>query len=352
MQKTECKEAEGMCLEVPVEKLEKGKVTVVAISESWSLRVRVDESNYLGIYLVNLSHSKNVGDGLNLNAGRRGRDFFSFHTAAYNFQLESSPPVYETCGIFGFPRGWNYIYGPSKIARVGALKRSLKSKALRIRCWVQEEIRHSALLHHIALNMQQLVECASASELILIPAKDLYSLLESEVFNVKSEDAVLELLGKYMLYHDGDNASDILKSIRVNKASTESLLEALKNSVLNRSVQFVTRVIAELEFRSNLSYTPLERLWEQSVSSTRVSLASMSNDGEGIHSQSTEGVAFSQSSMRSVQSRSTSYSRSRTLDMRVIAPAQFAEGVLSFLLANDISHYLNPVLLAVSWGSL
>eukprot|EP00826_Nyctotherus_ovalis_P014007 TRINITY_DN13860_c0_g3_i3.p1 TRINITY_DN13860_c0_g3~~TRINITY_DN13860_c0_g3_i3.p1 ORF type:complete len:257 (-),score=46.33 TRINITY_DN13860_c0_g3_i3:615-1385(-) len=253
MLKAECKEVEDMCLEVPAEKLERGKVTVIAISDSWSLRVRVDECNYLGIYLVNLSHNKNVENDLRLNTNRRGRDFFSFHTAAYNFQIESSPPVYETCGIFGFPKGWNYIYGPSKITNMQTLKRSLKSKVLRIRCWVWEEIKHSALLHHIAVNMQQLIDSASINEFILIPAKDLYSLLESEVLNVRSEDAVLELLGKYMMYHDGDNASDILKSLRVSKVSTEALLEALKNSALNRNVQFVTKVIAELEFRSKFS---------------------------------------------------------------------------------------------------
>jgi len=132
---------------------------------------------------------------------------------------------------------------------IESLKKSLT--VLNIKCWLMEDTLHSALLHFIGCNMQRFMESASEDDLILIPMKDLYSLLESEMLNVKSEDLVLEFVGKYVMYHSTENINDLLRSLRVNKISTEGLLEAMKNNVLNRSAQFISKVTTELDFRSS-----------------------------------------------------------------------------------------------------
>lgn len=237
-------------IEIATDKLERGKIiqnTTFCIPSPWSLKIRVDEANQLGIYFC----SKNCDESLKPNHDiRKGREFFNFHTAIYNFQIENNSPVYDTCGIFGFPKAWNYLYGPSKLADIEFLKQSLKSKMLHIKCWVRDGLLHSGLLHYICANMEEYMENATEDDLILTPTKDLYSLLESEELKIKNEDSLLLFLEKYGKYHPDDNINDLLKSIRLSKVSTEALLTIMKNVVFNRNGQFVNRVTTELDFRS------------------------------------------------------------------------------------------------------
>jgi hypothetical protein len=244
------KGTESICLDIPIEKLERGKVlqnSMLTITKAWAIKIRVDDNNNLGIYLSNI-----------LQGNNEGKDFYNFHTAIYNFQVEDNPLVYNTCGVFAFPKVWNFINKPTKIMNIEILKRSLT--ILHIRCWLTEDTLHSALLHYIGCNMQRLIENISEDDLILIPVKDLYSLLESEVLNVKNEDIVLEFVGRYVMYHHNDSINDLLRSLRVNKVSTEGLLEAMRNSVLSRNAQFVSKVATELDFRSNFYLTDIRKI--------------------------------------------------------------------------------------------
>jgi len=142
------------------------------------------------------------------------------------------------------------LYGPSKLADVDNLKSCLEKGILHVKCWLYEGFLHSALLHYIAYNMENLLEHASEEDIILFPIKDFYSLLESEDLKINSEDTLMNFLQKYVKYHAEDNLADILKAIRINRVSTENLMDALKNPVLKENSNFITRVCTELNFRS------------------------------------------------------------------------------------------------------
>lgn len=241
---------ESMVLEVPVKELRKTRVVkqvVLCTPSPWSLKVKVDDDNQLGIFFCSKGDSVQQ---LRLNGDRikRGREFFNFLTGIYNFQIENNALVYDVCGMFAFPRAWNFLYGPSKLLDITKIKKGLET--LHIRCWLYEGILHSALLHYIASDMQRLIEEATEEDLIALPVKDLYSLLESEDLNVDNEDLLLRFLQRYALFHPDNGMNELLKGIRVSRVSTACLIETLGYSSISKDVQFNIKINNELEFRS------------------------------------------------------------------------------------------------------
>lgn len=344
-------------MEVEKEKLQPGRIaqaTVFYIPSAWALKVRVDDNNQLGLYFCNKTGTSEdqskPHDGV-----RRGRQFFCFSTGIYNFQIEDNPRVYESCGIFGFPKSWNYLYGPSKLADAGVLKQAVEGPNLHIRCWLYEAMLHSAILHHIATSLDHLL---TADDMQLLPVKDVYSLLESEDLHVTSEDQVLSFLSQYVQYHSEDNLVDILKAVRLNHVSTESLLSTLRSSAFRENPAFVTRIIGEMDFRSKLSichllgrflarnFRPAENSPEFNVEASE----SAQPQGSSQASASTgTGPVLSQRQQPGEEMARDSERRARLFDTQLVNPDKFIEGVLNFILTNDVVHRVNSALANVSF---
>jgi len=246
--------SESKILKIPINELRRGQIIqdiIIHTPNPWSLKVKVDFNNQLGIFFCS---KRNGEENYRSNADRikKGREFFNFLTGIYNFQIENNTLVYDVCGIFAFPRDWNFLYGPSKLTDIDKIKEDVKSGTLHIKCWLYEGILHSALLHYIASKMQTLIGTATREDLIALPAKDLYSLLGSEDLNLENEDLLLYLLQEYARYHTNSCMYDLLKGIRITRVSTECLIEALACPILSTEEQFITKVNLELEFRSKL----------------------------------------------------------------------------------------------------
>ena len=62
-----------------------------------------------------------------------------------------------------------------------------------------------------------------------------------------------------------------------------------------------------------------------------------------------QSMRMSQSSISSVQNLSRRRTRSRIFDIKAINPKKFVEGILNFLLINDIAHYLDPNIFLVMY---
>ncbi len=308
-------------MEVEKEKLQPGRIaqaTVFYIPSAWALKVRVDDNNQLGLYFCNKTGTSEdqskPHDGV-----RRGRQFFCFSTGIYNFQIEDNPRVYESCGIFGFPKSWNYLYGPSKLADAGVLKQAVEGPNLHIRCWLYEAMLHSAILHHIATSLDHLL---------------------------------------YVQYHSEDNLVDILKAVRLNHVSTESLLSTLRSSAFRENPAFVTRIIGEMDFRSKLSichllgrflarnFRPAENSPEFNVEASE----SAQPQGSSQASASTgTGPVLSQRQQPGEEMARDSERRARLFDTQLVNPDKFIEGVLNFILTNDVVHRVNSALANVSF---
>jgi hypothetical protein len=245
---------ESETLQVPVKELRRGQIVqdiTIHTPNPWSLKVKVDLNNQLGIFFCN-KRSNEENHRSNVDRIKKGREFFNFLTGIYNFQIEDNTLVYDVCGIFAFPRDWNFLYGPSKLADTDKIKEEVRSGILHIRCWLYEGILHSALLHYIAANIQNVIESATKEDFISLPAKDLYSLLGSEDLNLANEDLLLCFLQEYAKYHLSNCMNDLLKGIKVARVSTRCLIESLACPSIRTDEQFYTRVSSELEFRSRL----------------------------------------------------------------------------------------------------
>jgi hypothetical protein len=185
-----------------------------------------------------------------------------FSTGVYNFQIEDSNPVYDSCGIFAFPKDWKFLYGPSKLIDVDRLKSLVNKPTVKIKIWMYEAVLHSAILHHIAENFEELTKNPTSDDLIYFPIKDFYSLLESSNLKVQHEDVIFKFIGKYILFHHTEVITDLLKSIRFNCVSTECLLDGFQNTVLKNNDFFMSTVKKELDFRSknlHIYLTKIER---------------------------------------------------------------------------------------------
>lgn len=241
---------EGYVIEVDKGKLQTGRMahaSVISSPSQWVLKVRVDENNQLGLYFCSKAGAM---EGLHTEGIRKGKQFFYYSTGVYNFQIQENNPVYDTCGIFGFPRNWNYLYGPSKLADINVLKASTESSTVRIKFWIYEANMHSAILHYISNNFDKLILNATPDDLMIFSIKDLYALLESDDLSVDSEDKIFSFVCDYINWHLDENLVDILKAIRLNRLSSKSLNSAIKNAIFRKTPYFITKIYSELDSRS------------------------------------------------------------------------------------------------------
>ena len=215
-------------------------------STEWTIKVRVDNTNNLGLYINTKAKAEN-------NSIQNIRERMSnFRTAVYNFQIEDCEPVYECCGMFSFPRGWNYLYGPSKLITIPNLRKMFPNQEeIKIRVWVFEDLFHSMAMHYIAANFYTITQHITQDGLISFPYKDLYSIFESQVL-LHHEDLLFTLVDKYSIYHKGENITDLLKCIKFGLITIETLTSGLKNTVLLKNDYYLKEFKTELNIRSIL----------------------------------------------------------------------------------------------------
>ena len=235
-------------LKVPICNLKRGSViTSPPIKDSnpksnttWSIKIRIDESNNIGIYI---NYKQRGKQQTNKRTHTTHPDTFcNFTTGIYNFQINEQPTVYEEAGIFSFPKGWNYLFGPSKLVNVS----DLVGTHVNIKIWVFEDLIHSACMHYVANKFEDIYINMQQEDYRLFPQKDLYSLLESPDLNASSEDNIFKFLGEYLMVNKGEGVNDLIRSIRYNYLSPHAIAYGMQNEYFATNSYFLQNIQTQL----------------------------------------------------------------------------------------------------------